>query len=316
MKRPLILMLSAACIVLSLMAKDLLVQLKSGREARISLEQIKEVKFDMADDDVLPDDPYPSAVDFTQRVMLMQHTGTRCVHCPLVISGLRNLAADETYGSRFTLAALHSYQEDPMGNDIVREVSNVYRGMNGWPFVNPGFSKEGTGASTNIAQQTDRLRDLVDGAMENTTPSGISSTATLDGSDVKLTLVMKAGEMGEYRVGAFLIEDGVKADQMNSHTDVTGDADFSIHNNVVRTVVGRDSEGGFTGIDVGMVRRGETAYTSQIISLASGWNRENCRLLIYVTEKLDGKYVLVNSAYAPIDGTAHFEYDSQAPATD
>lgn len=31
-------MLSAACIVLSLMAKDLLVQLKSGREARISLE--------------------------------------------------------------------------------------------------------------------------------------------------------------------------------------------------------------------------------------------------------------------------------------
>lgn len=316
MKRPLILMLSAACIVLSLMAKDLLVQLKSGREARISLEQIKEVKFDMADDDVLPDDPYPSAVDFTQRVMLMQHTGTRCVHCPLVISGLRNLAADETYGSRFTLAALHSYQEDPMGNDIVREVSNVYRGMNGWPFVNPGFSKEGTGASTNIAQQTDRLRDLVDGAMENTTPSGISSTATLDGSDIKLTLVMKAGEMGEYRVGAFLIEDGVKADQMNSHTDVTGDADFSIHNNVVRTVVGRDSEGGFTGIDVGMVRRGETAYTSQIISLASGWNRENCRLLIYVTEKLDGKYVLVNSAYAPIDGTAHFEYDSQAPATD
>lgn len=71
MKRPLILMLSAVCIVLSLMAKDLLVQLKSGREARISLEQIKEVKFDMADDDVLPDDPYPSAVDFTQRVMLM-----------------------------------------------------------------------------------------------------------------------------------------------------------------------------------------------------------------------------------------------------
>lgn len=312
-------MVALAVITLCVTAKDLLIQLKSGKEVRYPVENIKEVTFDPTSSEIeLPDDPYPSATDFSRNVLLMQHTGTECQHCPIMTKSLRNLAQDDEYASRFTLAALHSYPGDPMGNDLIREISNVYLNGNGYPYVTADFKKSGygLGSSSNISITTGHLKSLIDNEISNITPSGVAAVAKLDNRTVNVTLSMKAGEDGDYRIGAFVIEDGIYAKQTNSHTDVTGDEDFNTHYNVVRTVIGRDAEGGFSGFDLGAVEKGQTAYTTQDITLGNGWKIENCKLLIYVCERIGDEYICVNSAYAPIDGSTTYKYDSATPTTD
>ena len=108
------------------------------------------------------------------------------------------------------------------------------------------------------------LREAISNEYTDVTPSGIAASATLNDDSIDLTLVMKAAEEGQYRVGAFLIEDGSNAPQLD-YSD--NSENMTTHNNVVRTIVGRDSEGGFTGIDLGTVHKGQTSYTSQCLAL-------------------------------------------------
>lgn len=304
-----------ALVVLMVTARDFLVHLKSGDVVRIPLDQISEVTFD-ENDVILPEDPCPDAVDFTHRSLLMQHTGTGCQHCPLMVMALRELQADAGYSSSYTLAALHSYVPDPMINAQVSEISDAYRGSNGWPYLSFGFTRDGVGSNENYRKTADQIRAFIDKDMTSVVPSGIASVSRLDERTLTITLAAKAAEDGDYRVGAFLVENGIKAEQTNTHTDVTGEADFSVHNNVVRAVVGRDSSDGFTGVDLGSLAKGETGFTRQTMTLSDGWNLENCRLLIYVTERKGENYVCVNTAYAPVDGSLSFRYVSETPATD
>lgn len=318
MKKILIMLTALVVIGLSGMAKDFLIKLKSGEEMKYSLDNIQEVTFDNSDEVVLPEDPYPSALDFNRKVLLMDHTGITCGNCPLMTMGIRTISDDPDYAQRFTLLMLHSYGNDPMGSNLIREISNKYSNgdLNGYPYVTPDFKTIGVGVYENVNKNADQLRSLIDGEFLNVVPSGVASISSLDGNDINLTISMKAGEDGKYRVGAFLIEDGLTATQTNLHPDLTGNENFDIHNNVVRTVVGVDDEGGFSGIDLGVVRKGKTAYTQQTITMNQGWKKENSRLVIYVAEEIDGKYVCVNSAYAPIDGKTSYEYDSAVPGTD
>lgn len=87
---------------------------------RLNVDKIEQVRFEADDDQTdLPDDPYPSATDFSRKMLLMDHTGTRCGNCPLMTLALRTIAEDPAYAA-YTLAVLHSYQGDPMGTALVR----------------------------------------------------------------------------------------------------------------------------------------------------------------------------------------------------
>lgn len=318
MKKILIMVSALAVVGLSGLAKDFLIKMKSGEEIKYSLEDIQEVTFDSNEEVTLPEDLYPSALDFNRKVLLMDHTGVTCGNCPLMTMGLRTISEDPEYAQSYTLLMLHSYGNDPMGSNFVREISSKYSNgdVNGYPYVTPNFKTFGVGVYENVNKNADQLRSLIDSEMMDVTPSGIASIATLNGNDINLTLSVKAGEDGRYRAGAFLVEDGLQATQTNLHPDLTGDLDFDTHHNVLRTMVGMDDDGGYTGVDLGVIRKGQTGYTQEVITMNQGWKKENCRLVIYVTEEIDGKYVCVNSAYAPIDGQSVYEYDSAVPGTD
>lgn len=308
--------LTATAVMASAVAREFLIQLESGDEIRIPVNEIAEVRFDANETGVtLPEDPYPSATDFSQKMLILDHTGTDCGNCPLMSMAFEELEKDPAYSSTYTLAALHSYEGDPMGNALIREISAPYV-ANGWPTATVNFRPEGVGAYERYQMTADRLRTMISNDLENLTPSGLASISTLDDNKLNLTLSMKAGETGRYRIGAFVVEDGIRSRQTNYYPEVTGDRDLDTHNNVVRTVVGKDRDGGYTGIELGYVRKGEVSYTTQELDFGSGWKAENCYLVLYVTEQIGDRYVCVNSTYAPIIGETSFEYDSQAPATD
>ena len=316
MKKTVTILVAVAFIMLSAMAREFLIRLNNGEEIQIPVKDISEVRFDATSSDMnLPEDPYPSALDFSQKMLLLDHTGTQCGNCPLMIMALDELEKDSEYASSYTLASVHSYAGDPMGNSLIQEISKPYV-ANGWPTTNVNFRNNGVGAYERYQMTTDKLKALIDEDRKTLVPSGVASIATLEDRELTLTLSIKAGEEGRYRVGAFVLEDGINAKQSNYAPEITGDRDFNTHNNVVRTVVGRDPNGGFTGIDLGRVRKGETAFTVETVELGSGWKLENCYLVLYVTEQIGDTYVCVNSSYAPINGEASFEYDSQNAATD
>ena len=113
-----------------------------------------------------------------------------------------------------------------------------------------------------------------------------------------------------------LIEDGIKADQENYESETLGNVDFSTHDNVVRTLVGRDTRRRLHRRQPRRRAEGSVAFTTQTISIKNAWKMANSRLLIYVAEKVGDRYVCVNSAYAPVDGELPFRYDSGKPGTD
>lgn len=316
MKKTVTILMALTFLMLTAVAREFLINLNNGEEILIPVNDIAEIRFDAtSSDQELPEDPYPSALDFSRKMLLLDNTGTNCGNCPLMLMALEELENDPSYASSFTLAAVHSYEGDPMGNDLIKEISKPYV-SNGWPAVSVNFRNNSVGAYEKYQMSTDRIKELIDEDRQALVPSGVASIASLDDRTLNLTLSMKAGEDGRYRIGAFILEDGIKARQVNYHPELTGDRDFGTHDNVVRTVVGRDADGGFTGIDLGRVRKGETAFTVESIELGSGWKLENCKLLLYVTEKVGDSYVCVNSAYAPLNGEVSFEYDSHNPATD
>lgn len=303
--------------VVAAMAKSLIVEMKSGEEIRLRTDDIKEIRFGADIVEVeLPADPYPSATDFSHRNLIMDHTGTQCQYCPLMVMAIDELSADATYADNFTVAAVHSYYNDPMATSLTREITNVYANNMGYPYATINLKKTGHSATTNVKAIADKLR--ADMAADNAavTPAGVSSAARLEGNTLKLTLAAKAAVNGEYRVGAIVLESGIKATQVNGVPEITGDRDFNTHNNVVRTLVGRDTDGEFSGISLGMLSAGQAQWTSQSVKFESSWKLENCRLLIYVSQLINGKYVCVNSAYAPINGDFAFEYKSGTPTTD
>lgn len=315
MKKVFMVAVLSTFMVMIITAKDFLIHLKSGDVVRVPVEEISEIRFD--GDEAIPADPYPSATDFSHKSLLMEHTGVTCVHCPLMVMSLRELASDENYSGSYTLVGLHAYDGDPMATALVKDVSAKYRGQAGFPYLSANFKVDGYGSSENYKKTADNIRMLLDAEAASVVASGVSSSSLVaDDRTIDLTLAVKAGEDGDFRVGAILVEDNIYMEQANSHTDITGDADFSTHNNVFRTIVGRDTEGGYTGIDLGHLIKGSSASTRQSIAVPEGWNLENCRFILYVTEKIDGKYVCVNSTYARISGTTPFEYDSSNPSTD
>lgn len=107
------------------MSKDFLIELASGDQVRINVDDIEDIRFDATPSDVsIPDDPYPSATDFSRKILLMEHTGTKCGYCPVMVEALHSLEADPDYAGSFTLAAVHGYVSDPMGSPLIREISD------------------------------------------------------------------------------------------------------------------------------------------------------------------------------------------------
>ena len=116
--------LTATAVMASAVAREFLIQLESGDEIRIPVNEIAEVRFDANETGVtLPEDPYPSATDFSHKMLILDHTGTDCGNCPLMSMAFEELEKDPAYSSTYTLAALHSCSSSSRVNVSLRFTS-------------------------------------------------------------------------------------------------------------------------------------------------------------------------------------------------
>ena len=231
---------------------------------------------------------------FVHRAFLTQYTGTGCGYCPYMIKIIRELMADNTIPNKAVLAAVHSYSNADPAYISAPKVSNYpYMHIN----LETGFSH---------SQGSAPLYSQVNSIAADDAKAGIAVNPVLyDDGTLVLKATVKAAVDGDFRIGAWLLEDGIYGQQ--SDYDKVGDATYSTHENCVRLIESR-YDGAWTGKHLGSIKAGETLDKTFVMNVKRAWKKENLHVAIIVSVKKGSRYVVCNAVDCPIDAPTAFDY--------
>lgn len=277
-----------------------------------------------------PEDPEPDNTSFKTRVMLTEFTTVGCSACPSMERVLHGLETDENEDGTLTYAdVLDKLVFTECHSGLINSVADPcylhnqafedFYAITGFPTVKFDIDY--------LLMQQDKgaIKSLVDelySAKASVAP-GIAVNSSKEGSDVVFKVTVKAAVDGAYRVGAFLLEDGIEAKQTNIKA---GEEYMNTHNHVIR-YVDAQYKTGFYGIPVSNIVAGKTAdimfawdldeiwaYGTEKGAINGGieWPArvdENLHLVVFVSMKnTKGNYFVANVIDCPINGETPFEY--------
>ncbi|MBR5863413.1 MAG: Omp28-related outer membrane protein [Alistipes sp.] len=253
-----------------------------------------------------PGDDNPDKLNFKRRVLLIQFTGTGCGYCPAMTATLRQVMAEEYYAENAVLVAAHRYNNsDPAY--LYGAALDQAMGVSSYPQLAVDMHTR-TGY-TNYPSVTNLIINAINRVEAR---AGIAAVAEYDETTrtVSISATVKAGVKSEFRIGAWLIEDGVYGVQQNYGV---AEGDFNIHDHCIRVADSKVTGSDFSGHTLGEIEAGSTADYSFSIKLESDWVADHCRLVLFVTSpetnNYGKSYFYVNNAVEmPIDGSIDFEY--------
>lgn len=264
-------------------------------------------------------DPQPANTSFKKRSFITQFTGTECGYCPFFIAALHTLSEDETYNDNYVLAAVHTYSSnDPMYPYDFSDIDQSF-GVSGYPtvIIDMNSSLGNQGYQTNLNQ----LKFRIDKSLEEPAKAGISAKISYDGGNYLVArATVKAAVDGNYRIGAWLVEDDIHAMQYNNGCKVEG-VDFSTHEAAVRIADSHpEGSGNYAGHPLGLIKAGDMADYVFVMELKQDeansdnaklhWVSENCRLVFFVTvESPNGVYVTNVVTNDNLAQTITFDYE-------
>lgn len=261
-----------------------------------------------------PADPSPESTDFKSRVLVAQFTGTGCPNCPAMMNRLHPILEDETKSDDVVWVACHSYNNDDPAYLPTGRFSDHFGG--GFPSLNLDFAMKVLNYASYtsdtvwgfISEQNQSKKDVA---------SGIAVNAKLVDGQVVAKVTVKAAATAEYRVGALLLEDGIKKTQSSATAEW-----MNTHDACIRYV---DAGAQAYGYKLGTVEKGKTVDYLFVWNLGSIWEKatiesqawdpfveENLRMAVYVvTTKQDNGQSLTyvnNAVYANFNEETPFEY--------
>ena len=275
-----------------------------------------------------PADPNPSGTAFKPRVMAMHFTGTGCGFCGAMMNALEDAYSNEAFKDKVVKAAVHNYAytssyPDPAylswdwATGMLR-VANLNEPGKTSGVSNPtivldyiyGFYYYQSGVTS--GQYMGYVDDIL--ATKNDA-CGIAVNAKLVDGQVVAKVTVKAAKTGNYRVGAMLLEDGIKAIQSSSTIDM--------HDACVRHIDASEKIGNRVqdyGHSLGQIEAGKTADYLFIWNLADlqkkndpsyYWNNfveENLRMAVFVTSVKNDAYYINNAVNVNFNEELPFEY--------
>ena len=249
---------------------------------------------------VVPADSKPSSNAFTKRILLTQFTGTSCGYCPGMIELIGQLAKDSQYSDKFVHVACHSYND----NDPAFIECNLPSAMGVNAYPNACYNLD---ASTVFGTQNLSKTHLdFDKQYNKAAKAGIAAAAVLDGNQVVVKAGIKAGEDGNYRLAAWLLEDGIQGKQAN-YMSGTWTGDYNTHNNCLRSFIGQVGSKDFTGDSVNL-KALEKAEQFMVFNTKSSWVGENLHVVIFVSTNDGGAYHVNNIIDCPVNSSVSYEY--------
>jgi hypothetical protein len=245
-----------------------------------------------------PADPKPASTDFKTRALITEFTTVGCSACPSMKETLHSIESDATVADKAVFTECHSglvnRVADPcyLHNNAFEEFCVI----GGFPTV-----KLDLAGTYNNGNRHDLRGDIseVAAAKEAFAP-GIAVNSVLKDGNVVAKVTVKAKVVSSYRVGAFIVEDGIVAEQTGVH-------DY-VHNNVVRAVL--TSEKGDKLNDNLPLTVGVEAKASKTFTLSPEWKKENLRVIVAASTSTDGGYTFVvnNVAECKLGESVDYQY--------
>lgn len=249
----------------------------------------------------LPADPQESNVSFRHRMLLVQHTGATCSNCPRMMESLKTLSQDESYNGLYHHVASHSYnggEADAAYSEAARDLSMAYNLTGLYPMLTFNLT------STSVGTDLQEIKTQIDALKKDKAPVGIAAAAKLSGNDVLVNVEVKAAKADNYRVAAWLLEDGIYSLQSGM-----SESWHNTHDNALRYAAGKSSQLSFVGDKLGEVAAGQKAGKVFVLPVEDEWVADNCEVLILVTAADEnGNYDVVNCALCQVGETVTYDY--------
>lgn len=272
---------------------------------KVSAQTIVKVLSEIPD---LPTDDQPANLSFKRRVLALQLTGTACPNCPYMMGSIQEVLKTDV-AEKVLFTAIHSYNyDDIMYNKTVAAMGQAY-GNGYYPGIGCNMRKEVLNAVGSVDITAGKLKTMINSAYEGNAKAGISASVLRSGNQIIVKASVKASQAGKYRIGAWVLENGIYAKQANS--GVTGDYDFDTHNNVVRAAAGVNGDYDFSGDDLGNIKAGETKSFVMTMPVSNEWVLEKCKVVLFVSTPDEGtakKFYVTNATLCNIDQVVKFEY--------
>lgn len=229
-----------------------------------------------------PADPQPNNTSFKRRSLIMQFTGLNCSNCPYVRTAMESVFAEEKYKDTAVHTAIHGASWSPDKSFVIYHDNNLdlatALGINAYPtyWVDWIHQNNNKGLSGNITN----IKKYLDIQQASPAKAGIAARMEYHRNKLLVRASVKTAVDGDYYVGAWLLENGLKGVQAGA-TDPAHDT----HNNVVR-VADSHPEGagnwGYYGHPLGTLSKGDVADYLFEMEIANGWAASNCHLALFV----------------------------------
>lgn len=258
----------------------------------------------------LPADPSPDTyTGFVHRVLAADFTGTWCIWCPRVIAGMR------AYNAKYTddkVVFIGVHNSDVMSNEYGDAIGSWASGpelpLLSYNLDNKALLNQGSYDTGDVTAE--KIRADIENLSAPEAQTGISGAVSLS-SDKKTVTVkakVKVGKDGKYRIGAWLLEDGIVAKQANQSPETWSD-NYDTHANVVVGGTTKKAVGDYlNGKDP--LPKGSLGYFTGTIPTTYVKDIANCRVVIYVTalNTERNNYYVDNIVTCQIGKTVAFEY--------
>lgn len=249
----------------------------------------------------LPADPSVDNLSFRHRMLLVQHTGATCSNCPRMMESLKTLSQDASYNGLYHHVASHSYnggEADAAYSEAARDLSMAYNLTGLYPMLT--FNLTSTSTGTDLQE----IRAQIDALKKDKADVGIAASSKISGDDVLVNVEVKAAQANNYRVAAWLLEDGIYSIQSGM-----SESWHNTHDNALRYAAGKASQLSFVGDKLGALKEGEKAGKVFVLPVEDAWVAENCEVLILVTAPdANGNYDVVNCALCQIGEAVTYDY--------
>lgn len=256
-----------------------------------------------------PTDPKPASTDFKTRVLLTQFTGVGCGVCPKMMHILHPIL-DDPDEDRVVWVAAHSFNSNDPAYFSPRYSEEME--VKGYPHavIDHYF---GFGWST--FSSSDALSAKIDEfvSVKKDVAAGIAVNVKLTGREIVAKVSVKSPEKANYKIGGFLLEDGLYARQQSA------DADWmNTHDACIRYI---DAGTNYDGINLGQIGKGEVVDEVFVWNIDDIWKTnlglgywdecvvENLRVAFFVsTTDTQGNYYVNNAVQCKLNTMLPFEY--------
>ena len=253
---------------------------------------------------VLPADPTPENLEFSKKVLLTKFTGTDCPHCPKMTVLLRKTLEDQATADKVLLSEAHTFNRSDPGYLSV-PLAQAFQ-ISSYPAMVVNFVK----SFSDYTVSPEQFRSLINDEYNVPASAGITAKSEVVTNEngkkqIAIHVAVKAAEAGNFRVGAWLLESGIKAHQKGAE-GLPGD--FNTLNNVIRVADSKNAPSDYSGIKLGTLAQGETAEHVFIMDLKDKWVLDNCHSVIFVTMDSERTLPVVNAVSCPVEGALPYNY--------